>query len=512
MTMRSDGTGLEALISDAYDPAWRPEPNVLTAGPIKEAPPTVVASNPTASGRSFVSAALNTYPGNAFVTIRNRTANTGSVTASVAAGGFDPVPVTAKAGDEIVLSVLTQAGDSLDLTMVKVPPRRPPTVVRTSPSKGRTDVALTVQIEIVFTEPVNPATVNQSTFGVFRGETAVPGSIAVSSDGLSATFTPVNALERNTSYSVVATTGIRDLDGDPLEEQTASTFTTANPPSGTIAFVSERDGNAEIYTINVDGTGLRRLTNDAGKDVNPAWSPDGRLIAFSSDRDGSMKLYVMNADGSNVVRKTSGAGDNAAWSSDGKRIAYTGVGREYCCAIRIADASGDWSQSSAFSPDSTASSTDPSWSPDGSRVVFASDWNVYDGQQIFMMNSDGSGMRVLVKANADFSRYDAGELYAQPSWSPDGTKIAVVACHFAPHNCHPYSTVSIVSSDGSGLRMLRFAGGEARPAWSGDSQIIAFSSASCGVCRRTIRYAYVDGRAVENDVIVEDGYSPAWKP
>ena len=71
-----------------------------------------------------------------------------------------------------------------------------------------------------------------------------------------------------------------------------------------LAFVSERDGNSEIYVMNVDGTGLLRLTNDAGRDVDPAWSPDGKRIAFASDRAGSWDIYVMNADGSNLVRRT----------------------------------------------------------------------------------------------------------------------------------------------------------------------------------------------------------------
>src|SRR6187455_3399624 len=74
-----------------------------------------------------------------------------------------------------------------------------------------------------------------------------------------------------------------------------------------LAFVSERDGNSEIYVMNVDGTDLLRLTNDVGRDVDPAWSPDGKRIAFASDRAGDWDIYVMNADGSNLVRRTQNA-------------------------------------------------------------------------------------------------------------------------------------------------------------------------------------------------------------
>ncbi len=66
-----------------------------------------------------------------------------------------------------------------------------------------------------------------------------------------------------------------------------------------IAFMSSRDGNWEVYAVNLDGSGLKRLTNDGARDGLPTWSPDGKSIAFVSDRSGSWAIWVMNADGSN---------------------------------------------------------------------------------------------------------------------------------------------------------------------------------------------------------------------
>ena len=79
-----------------------------------------------------------------------------------------------------------------------------------------------------------------------------------------------------------------------------------------IAFVSERDGNPEIYVMNADGKNQRRLTNNRADDWSPSWSPDGKRIAFISDRDGhprrripglfTSEIYVMDADGGNQLK------------------------------------------------------------------------------------------------------------------------------------------------------------------------------------------------------------------
>ncbi len=87
-----------------------------------------------------------------------------------------------------------------------------------------------------------------------------------------------------------------------------------SPDGQRIAFQSGRDGNLNIYVINVDGTGLRRLTDHPAADGRPAWSPDGQWIAFESDRDGKLDIYIMRPDGSDVRRITSNPGKNG-WAS-----------------------------------------------------------------------------------------------------------------------------------------------------------------------------------------------------
>lgn len=100
-----------------------------------------------------------------------------------------------------------------------------------------------------------------------------------------------------------------------------STLTSSPTPSrlgggrGQIAFFSDRDGNAEIYVMNADGTDQTRLTNNSAFDWDPDWSPDGTRIAFYSNRDGNPEICVMNADGTDQTRLTYNSADDGdpAW-------------------------------------------------------------------------------------------------------------------------------------------------------------------------------------------------------
>ncbi|MCX9015283.1 MAG: hypothetical protein OIN89_10950 [Candidatus Methanoperedens sp.] len=85
--------------------------------------------------------------------------------------------------------------------------------------------------------------------------------------------------------------------------------------AGGIFATAEQGSN--IFVMNVDGTNIKRLTDDKGNEVAPSWSPDGKKLVFT--KDGT--IYIMNADGSNKT-STGQGGHNARWSPDGKRIAF----------------------------------------------------------------------------------------------------------------------------------------------------------------------------------------------
>jgi Tol biopolymer transport system component/regulation of enolase protein 1 (concanavalin A-like superfamily) len=262
--------------------------------------------------------------------------------------------------------------------------------------------------------------------------------------------------------------------------------------TGKIAFVSDRDGNPEIYAINADGTGERRLTNHPGNDFAPAWSPDGSKIAFYSERDGNAEIYVMNADGSGVINLTNNpAADYApAWSPDGERIAFhshrfLGSGRIFVMnadgsgVLRLTDPSfDDWS---------------PVWSPDGKQIVFNSSRG--PKLDIWLMNADGSGMKNL-------TNYPADDWW--PNWSPDGQQIAF---HSARDNNFEIYTINI---DGTGAtRLTDHPAGDYDPSWGPNGAQIAFTSDRCG--DREIWLIRADGSEATNLTFhPANDWAPAW--
>jgi Tol biopolymer transport system component len=228
---------------------------------------------------------------------------------------------------------------------------------------------------------------------------------------------------------------------------------------GKIAFVSNRDGNDEIYVMSVDGSSLKRLTNDPTNDQHPAWSSDGQRIAFS--RNG---IYVMNADGSSQTRLTE-FGEFPSWSPDGTRIAFSYVGKLY---VVNADGSGLTHLAN--------NSNSPTWLPDGRHIAYFLGTiyivKIDDNGMIRLLNGTGPNCGLL-DTNFQPIRCQASIPNARwADWSPDGQQIVFEFFERDDRNYDIYK----MNSDGNLTRLTNHPSRDTHPTWSPDGQRIAFMS------------------------------------
>ncbi len=231
-----------------------------------------------------------------------------------------------------------------------------------------------------------------------------------------------------------------------------------SPDRKQIAFASNRDGNFEIYVMDADGSNVRRLTHTQGEGRGcwrPAWSPDGTTIAFQSNRDGKSgkdnkseyEIYVIEVDGSGLRRLTTNetADLHPAWSPDGKSFVFSS-NRSGHWEIYVMNAEG--AHVRRLTHDGrTAARAD--WSPDGNKIAFmstrdAKDENDRNGAEIYVMDADGSNVRRLT---------DNQHRDARPHWSPDGKQIVFQSGTAPTWNDWE---IYVMDANGSNVRRLTF--------------------------------------------------------
>jgi Tol biopolymer transport system component len=219
------------------------------------------------------------------------------------------------------------------------------------------------------------------------------------------------------------------------------------------------EGNADIYTMNRDGSGRTNLTaNSSAGERNPKMSPDGTKIVFERQQDYSTNIYVMNANGSGVTKLTSDVGTSPTWSPSGTRIAFV---RDR--AIYSVNVNGSGLTRLAGPYENTPRNLD--WSPDGTKIAFEN-LNEYYDPAIFVVNADGSNLRNL----SGYEHYDDYNYHGYddaPSWSPDGTQIAF------DRGGPAYGSVYVMNADGTNKQELSYGFGN-DPAWSPDGTKIIY--------------------------------------
>lgn len=290
---------------------------------------------------------------------------------------------------------------------------------------------------------------------------------------------------------------------------------TGEDAEGWIAFVSERDGNPEVYLVRPSGEEERRLTTrptadypaapapdgsgllvvsvteddtghyeellhyplDGGEPVPigprtgrsraPSWHPGGEWLVFESDEASFRDLYRIGGDGRSPQRLTDDREGNfePVVSPDGEWIAFASS-RDGDAEVYVMRADGtEQRRLTAFHRDDWGAQ----WSPDGKSLLFLS--NREGSDRIFLTRPDGTGQRKL-NAAADTGAVRTDMQEADPAWSPDGARIAHTV-RFRDGSSRIRVTELATGrvreiSDGEGRDMM--------PAWSPDGRYLAFTS------------------------------------
>jgi Tol biopolymer transport system component len=233
--------------------------------------------------------------------------------------------------------------------------------------------------------------------------------------------------------------------------------------------------------VRPNGTGLRRLTypptrQDLGGDTGPVWSPDGSRIVFERDLtywgDDRIRLTYVPSRGGIAHDLTRGPFDAMpTYAPDGLRIAFVRAAGETFSLYTMDRHGRHAAQLLSDELDLT-----PAWSPDGTTIVFArlTDPLAIDEATLYLADADGSNVRQLGAVPVRG---------VSPSWSPDGHRIAFVS--FADHNgsscqtgtCPPNGEIYVVGADGSALtRLTTSKADDEHPTWSPDGSRIALAS------------------------------------
>jgi Tol biopolymer transport system component len=271
---------------------------------------------------------------------------------------------------------------------------------------------------------------------------------------------------------------------------------TASLANSQIAFLSDRDGNEEIYGMRADGTRQVRFTDDAVDELRADWAPDGKQLVFGAG-SGDHAICVKNVDGSGAHVLTSAAGNEEApdWSPDGTKIAFSaGSKSDSDIVIMKADGSGG---STNLTPDDHHRNRSPDWSRDD-VIAFSS--NRKGSFDIFTMPADGTEPpKRLTKGSASDGA---------PAWSFDGQQIVF------PRTQRGASRLFVMNADGSDLKPLAMdtGGFDRSPAWSPDGQSIAFTRRGESGGFDIFRVNVANGSLLQLTSDTGGNIDPAWGP
>jgi Tol biopolymer transport system component len=304
-------------------------------------------------------------------------------------------------------------------------------------------------------------------------------------------------------------------------------------PSGQIAYSSDEPGDHDVLVLDIicaqnpstcETINPLRFTNSIGEDYEPYWSYDGSRLAFVSDRDGDADIYLADAEcatppggcsDEDLIRLT----DNNAQDS-GPIFSYACRGKSSSCVEWLtfdSDRTGNWEIFMMPVPDNPGERLEeatqltehpandwwPTWSPDGQKVAFMSDRDSFFLMDILVLDLKTGEVRNLTNSP------DIDEAF--PAWSPDGSRIA-----FASDATGDYRIYTMNAATGGNVQQISSDadGDDYEPAWSLDSKWLAFTSNREGEGDYELFMVWAGGgepiQLTDNDYI--EDWGPAWRP
>jgi TolB protein len=308
-----------------------------------------------------------------------------------------------------------------------------------------------------------------SVSGPNTGEYSVSGSVSGASlRGVLADRSGKQLVNRSYSGSIRA-------QAHQFANDVVAALTGSRGIAGTrIAFVANKTGFKEIYTVDVDGSNLTQLTRDANINVAPNFSADAQKLAYTGYKSGYADVYeIQVGSGSrNRIMKYPGTNSGAAYSPDGGRFAVT-LSKDGNPELYVTDSGGGSPRRLTFTPGVESS---PSWSPDGREIVYSSD--VGGGPTLYRISASG-GSPSPIRTGHGYN--------TEPNWSPDGKKIVF--------NVREGGSFAVAVLDlGSGS--VRTVGEGQDPAWGADSRHVVYAQGGALVLLDTLtmtRSAIVTG-------------------
>jgi TolB protein len=260
-----------------------------------------------------------------------------------------------------------------------------------------------------------------------------------------------------------------------------------------IAFVSDRTGNKEVWSMDYDGYGQRAFTNHRSISLTPRWSTDNSKIAYTSYRRGNPDLYIQTVEDNRLLSfpPLGGLMTTPAWAPDGERIAFTSS-QTQDPEIYVSDLRG---RNLKRLTNSRGVDISPVWNPkSGREIAFVSDRS--GTPQIYIMDDEGANTRRLIT--------EGGEAVG-PSWSPDGNLIAFSWRKILTGNFDIF-IVNVVT--GRYVELTRSSSNNEHPVWSPDSRHIAFESSRNG--NKQIFIMVADGTKQKQITSAGRNTAPTW--